>query len=267
MGLSTVDVTPAGIVLTSDSQPVDIYPNRIDLPADRAHLENHVFPVSLRGFTGFASYVGTININEGSTRNWLERKVGLCKTMSLGVVCRELADELTAIWNSQLLHTWLSIFIAGYEDGESRYWFVSNGGFPTGEAQFPRGFDAVDDLDGVWVPRTAQPGESKEELLTRAHPSFRRGVLSAASIFDSYTSVVEQTMQGQLQFQPFTSLDRFAAYTRFRFEFTKRMYDPKYGISVDEHPPVRGDIRVVSVDPTGIRREHGKHFRQVTVLP
>jgi hypothetical protein len=254
--------------MTSDSQPVDIYPQRIDMPADRAHLENHIVPVSLRGFNGFASYVGTININEGSTRNWLQRELAVRNTLSLDVACRELAGELTSIWSAQLLDMWLSIFLAGYEDGESRYWYVSNGGFPTGEAEFPRAFAAVDDLDGVWLPRTAQPGESKDQLLARAHPSFRRGVLSAASIFDSYTAVVEYTMRaGHLEFQPFDSLDRFAAYTRFRFEFTKRMYDPKYGIGIDSHPPVRGEIRVVSIDPTGVRRVHGKHLRQVTILP
>lgn len=253
--------------MTSDSQPVDIYPQRVEMPANRALFENHLLPASLRGFNGVAGYVGTIGIEDGSTRNWLDRALAAHAALSLDQTCHGMAEELTAIWSEEHLDTHLSIFVAGYEDGEARYWYVSNGGFPTGDVEFPRTFDAIDDLDCVWVQRNAQPGESKDQLVARTYPSFRRGVLSAASIFDSFTAVVRETLRaGHPQFQPLDSLDRFAAYTRFRFEFTKRMYDPKYGMGIDPHPPVRGDIRVISVAPTGVCREHAKHVTQVNSL-
>jgi len=198
----------------------------------------------------------------------LARELAVRTGSSLEITCRELADELTSLWSAQRLDTHLSIFLAGYEDSEARFWYVCNGGFPSGELQFPRTFEAVNDLDEVWFPRTAQAGETKDHLVARAHPSFRRGVLSAALIFDSFTKVVEETfVAGHREFQPLDSLDRFAAYARFRFEFTKRMYDPKYGLGVNPRPPVRGDIHVFSVEPTGVRKAHGKHVRQARVLP
>jgi hypothetical protein len=101
----TVDVTPGGIVMTSDSQPVDIYPDRFAMPADRALFENHLIPATLHGFSGFAAYVGTINICNRSTRNWLARELAVRTGSSLEITCRELADELTSLWSAQRLET------------------------------------------------------------------------------------------------------------------------------------------------------------------
>jgi hypothetical protein len=108
----------------------------------------------------------------------------------------------------------------------------------------------------------ALPGETQEALIARTQPSFRRGVLAAADIFDNFTKVVVEVMRepGHFQMPPLDTLDRYAAYARFRFEFTKRMYDTKYGIAAHPHPPVAGAINVFSVDPSGILRIHGKHL-------
>lgn len=72
--------------------------------------------------------------------------------------------------------------------------------------------------------------------------------------------------QSHEQIPPIDTLERYAAYTKFRFEFTKRMYDPKYGIGIDPHPPIAGVIHVCSVDPSGTARDHSKHVSQSRVI-
>lgn len=267
MALLTVDVSPFGIVMTSDSQPVDLHaPNRYVITSPQP-IENPIVQATFNSFAGFAGHVGTSQLLGQPTRYWLEQAVAANTANDLDVACQTMAEELTAIWQTQRLETHLSLFLAGFENSEARFWYIGNGGFPSGEPQFPRAFTAVDDLDGNWYPLHAEPDETKAQLIIRLNPSFRRGVLSAALLFDSFTELIAKSLQqGHPEFFPLDSLDRYAAYTRRRFEFTKRMYDPKYSFGIVPLPPIRGEIRVVSIDASAVRRQHGKHVTQQRIL-
>lgn len=131
----------------------------------------------------------------------------------------------------------------------------------------PRTFEPVNDLGCAYERARASTGETFEQFVER-NWRYRRGILAAAAIFDQFTDVVAKTMQdpGHPEITHLDSLERYAAYVKFRFEFTKRMYEPQYGIGVDPHPPVAGTIHVLSVDPTGVARKYGKLLGQSRVM-
>jgi hypothetical protein len=255
--------------MTSDSQPVDLFAGHFGVRVDmRPRVENHLVPVRLPAFTGVAGYVGTEMISGEVIRQWLQAAIREQPDTTLATLCDELALSLTEIWHAENLKTHLSIFLAGYEGDEARFWFISNGDVPDASTtEIPRVFNAVNDLDEHFVPNNAAEGETKADVLAQRGPSFRRGVLAAAAIFDLFTDAVSQTIrQGHPQIPPIDSLERFAAYAKFRFEFTKRVYDVKYGLGTDPVPPIGGVIHVVSVDPSGTIRVHGKHVTDTRVF-
>ena len=268
MGLITVDVSPLGIVVAGDSQPINLYESSFEIPSGKPRTVNPVVRASLGDFSGFAAYVGTEIIGDQPAREWLRTVVKNHSSSTLPALCQNLADELTEIWTTGALTTHLSIFVARYEGADARFWFVSNGEGPgLASGPMPLVFEAVDDIDGRFRETNAQPGESQQALIARTMPSFRRGLLAAGNIFNSFTNLLGQTIQeGHPEVRPITTLERYAAYVRFRFEFTKRIYDPKYGIGVGAVQPVAGTIHVYSVDPTGIAREHGKHLAQTRIV-
>jgi hypothetical protein len=269
VGLLTVDVNPLGVVIASDSQPVALYADRVELPASGARVRSPILRTTLEGFSGFMGYVGTEQLDGKAAREWLHNALQQRAGARLSDLSSELAEVLTQIWTTEGIATHLSLFVAGYERDEPRFWFISNGEVPDGSSSTVSSrFEAVDDLDSRFIQVNARPGESTQEVVARLQPSFRRGVLSAAAIFDSFTALISRTIQqGHPQIPPIDALDRYAAYARFRFEFTKRMYDPKYGMGVDPHPPVAGTIHVFSVDPAGTARAHGKHLKDARVVP
>lgn len=248
--------------MTCDSQPVTLFADRFSIPASRTNVGTHIVWARFSDFVGLVGYVGTETVNGLPTRQWLKHAIAERSSSPLPDFCRSLAGELTEVWTSYSFDTHLSIFVAGYEHSAPRYWFVSNGEQPDSPSSvIPRTFDAVNDLDDRFRRVNALRGESQAELIARTTPSFRRGVLAAANIFDGYTKLVAKTLaEGHSQFAPIDNLERYAAYTRFRFEFTVRMYEPKKGIAIDNNPPVAGPIHVFSVDPSGTIREHGKEL-------
>jgi hypothetical protein len=267
VGLLTVDVNPFGVVMTSDSQPVDIFARHVSVHMQGAKVGSHIVRARARGFNGLAGYVGTEIIERRPARQWLQDAVVARSALTLSELCEELAAALTEIWTGEGMATHLSIFVAGYEGEEPCFWFISNGEVDASTTSIPVVFEAVDDLGGRYHEVNARPGETRRELVARTQPSFRRGVLAAARIFDGFTALVVQTIQdGHPQIPPVQSLDRYAAYAKFRFEFAKRMYDPKYGVGTDPHPPVAGTIHVYSVDSSGTTRVHGKHVNDARIV-
>lgn len=232
-------------------------------PSGGPKVTNPIVPVRLSNFTGFAGSVGTELIRGERTRDWLTKALAARSSMNLSVFCEDLALELTRIWQDDAAVTHLSVFVAGYCGGTPAFWFVSNGEPPDGSSStLPVAFDAVNDLGGRFAEVNAQQGETQADLIARTQPSFRRGALEATLLFDGFTRLIAETM-GSGQVPPIDSLARYAAYVRFRFEFTKRMYDPSYGIGADElHRPVDGTIHVCSVSRAGDRLVYGKHLGQ-----
>lgn len=268
MGLLTVDVTSLGIVMTSDSQKVDLYVDHYRVHTSGTKNESPIVRVRINGFSGWAGSVGTVVIGGKSARDWLKDAVGSRSAMTLAELCESLAAALTGCWASPA-ETHLSVFIAGYEGIEPRFWFISNGDIPhPAMAAVPSDFVAVNDLDEHWLPEHAALGEASSAAIARVQPLFRRGVLAAANLFDTFAKAVGDTIAaGHEEIPAIDSLERYAAFTKFRFEFAKRMYDPKYGIGTHPHPPIAGTIHVVSVDPSGTARDHDKHVFQSSIVP
>lgn len=266
MGLLTVDVTPLGVVVAGDSQPVDMFAQHLAIHVQGMKQRDPIVPAYARDFTGFAGFVGTERVAGSVTSEWLREAFRSHYATNLGDLCGKLAADLTEQWAS--LETHLSVFVAGYENGEPRFWYISNGDVPDpSTTHVPLAFEPVNDL-GTAYEADSSSGETLGDFVARKQPSYRRGVLAAAAIFDRFTALVGETMRdpGHPQIALLDSLERYAAYVKFRFEFTKRMYDPKYGIGIDSYPPVFGTIHVYSVDPGGIPRDHAKHVGQSTVI-
>jgi hypothetical protein len=256
-----------GIVMASDSLPVTLHAQGWEIPPHGNRTRDPILPVDASGFVGFAGFVGTEVIAGVPAREWLRGALRRHSSGSLATVCEGLAGDLTSVWEAQPVATHLSVFVAGNDAGLPAFWYVSNGDVPTGSAtSLPTRFEAVNDLGGKHAATKATPSETIGAWVARVPPTFRRGVLSAADIFDRFGDLVAQVIAEpeHSQVPPFDTLDRFARYVMFRFEFTKRLYDPKKGIGVPERPaPVQGRIHVYSVDPAGVRLQYGKNATQV----
>jgi hypothetical protein len=250
-------------VIAGDSQPVNVFAQHHVFHTQGKKTRDPVVPFYAHEFIGFAAYVGTESIGGRATGDWLRHTLKPHYASPLSDNCAFLASTLTEAWAASDTH--LSIFVAGYERTEPRFWFVSNGDVPDpATTAIPRAFGPVDDLGGAYLRGRRDPAETLDAFVARLQPSYRRGVLAAADIFDKFTTLVGEVMNnpGHPQVALLDTLERYAAYVKFRFEFTKRVYDPEYGIGVDPHRPVDGDIHVYSVDPSGVRRVHGKHVGQ-----
>lgn len=266
IGLISVDVTPLGVVIAGDSQPVDISAQHHVLQTQGKKTRNPVVPFYAHEFTGFAAHVGTERIGGRATGDWLRHTLKPHYASPLSDSCELLASTLTEAWTASDTH--LSVFVAGYEQTEPRFWFISNGDVPDPTTTaIPRTFEPVDDLGGAYR-KDHRDAETLDAFVARLQPSYRRGILAAADIFDKFTALVGDVMSnpGHPEVALLDTLERYAAYVKFRFEFTKRVYDPEYGLSVAPHRAVDGDIHVYSVDPFGTPRVHGKHVGQSRVL-
>jgi hypothetical protein len=249
-------------VVAGDSQPVDIFAQHHVLQTQGKKTRDPVVPFYAHDFTGFAAYVGTERIGNRATGDWLRHTLEPHYASPLSANCELLASTLTGAWTASDTH--LSVFVAGYEQTEPRFWFISNGDVPDpATIAIPRTFVPVDDLGGAFR-RDHHEAEALDAFVARLHPSYRRGVLAAADIFDKFTKLVGDVMTnpGHPEVALLDTLERYAAYVKFRFEFTKRVYDPEYGLGVAPHRAVDGDIHVYSIDPSGVRRVHGKHVGQ-----
>jgi hypothetical protein len=250
-------------VIAGDSQPVDIFAQHHVLQTQGKKTRDPVIPFYAHDFTGFAAYVGTERIDSRPTGDWLKHTLKPHYASPLSDNCKLLASTLTEAWTASDTH--LSVFVAGYEQMEPRFWFISNGDVPDpATTAIPRSFEPVDDLGGAYRRDQRDATETLDAFVARSGPSYRRGVLAAADIFDKFTALVADVMKdpGHPEVALLDTLERYAAYVKFRFEFTKRVYDPEYGLGITPHRAVDGDIHVYSVDPSGRRRVHWKHVGQ-----
>lgn len=192
-----MDVNPLGVVMTSDSQKVDLHLDHFRVRSAGVKNESPIVRLRANGFSGWAGSVGTAVIAGKSAREWLDQHATSRSAITLRQLCEGLAGELTRSWPSPA-ETHLSVFIAGYEEGEPRFWFVSNGDVPhQGMPAIPSTFVAVNDLDEHWLPQNAGAGEAKSDAIARVMPLFRRGVLAAANLFDNFDKALGATIRAE----------------------------------------------------------------------
>jgi hypothetical protein len=265
MGVLTVDLTAFGVVMTADSQPIEALPGNTRLlgHVGRWHSRNPIVHRDAGGFTGFTGYVGTEEIGDLGTREWLEAFARHHPTERLHDYASALGQELTAAWQHHGLSSILEILISGVEDGEVRFWFVRNssGLNADGTYQPPNAaFAVVDDLDVNHIPHDLLPGQTKEDVLRERLYSFRQGaLLPAAAIFDAFQSILTMLyVQGINGFTPIASLDDLGHFARMRLEFLKRLYSKRHGIYRDPVAPIGGKVHVVGVGRDGVIKKYSK---------
>jgi hypothetical protein len=265
LGLLTVDVTALGVVMSSDSQPIEIVSGDIRVPdfaGERRRdkiIERHG-----GGFDGLIGYVGTEQIGAETTRAFIERVSRDQPELPLAAFANHLAHQLSAAWIEHKLATGLWVFIAGAEGGELRFWWLFNGDFSDGlYVNLRPAFSVVNDLDEYAVPRTMAEGgfASKAEVLANRTLFFRNGALiPAATIFDEFTGLIERVYVGDYDgFERISTLADYAYLVRMRQEFIKRMFDNSKGIYRRGNPPIGGVIYVRGVSPDGEISEYEKN--------
>jgi hypothetical protein len=273
VGLLALDVSRFGIVMSADSQPVELFDGRIRVLRPSDTLRNN--PIIVRrggGFTGLVGYVGREGIEGTGTRSWLEHFSAQHPNDSLPEFCRALADALTRQWRRQHLKSALIIFVSGVEAGEIRFWFIHNTqGLYEPAWTYIRPlptFQAINDLDVNYVARDLAPGQTKEQLLQTRMYFFRNGVLRpSALIFDAFNAIMRAIYVQQIHgFTPIRSLNDLAFFDRQRIEFAKRLYSPKHGISKASSAGIAGEVHVLGVTRRGEVRRYGKHRNHVIAV-
>jgi hypothetical protein len=266
VGVLTVDLTAFGVVMSADSNPIELLDGETRLGAHpgRWHTRNPILTREAGGFSGMIGFVGTEEISTRSTRDWLTAFDARHPDESLADYADALAEELTDEWDRLGLRSVLEIMIAGVEHGEIRFWVVRNsdGLNEDGTYRAPKAsFEAVDDLDGNYVPQDAAPGQSKEDLLNTRLYSFRLGaLLPAAGIFDAFRDILQTLFANRIEgFAPMKSLGDLGHFARHRLEFVKRLYSKKHGIYREAAAPIGGKIHVVGVGRDGVIRKFSKH--------
>jgi hypothetical protein len=258
--------------MSADSQPIEALGRQTRVLRQQGGLTR--CPIVIRnegGFVGFSGYVGTEEIAGSPTRDWLTafglRHAGL----SLADNATALGRELTAVWTSLDLQSVLEILISGVENGDVRFWYVRNSqGLNNRDWTYKppkQDFDVVDDLDGRYVPRDLQPGQTKEELLRERTYSFRQGVLlPAAPVFDAFSQILAMLYTHGIDgLEPVGSQDDLAYFARQRMEL-KRLSSKKHGIYTKSPAPLGGEVHVLGVDRNGEIKTYPKIRAQAKVL-
>jgi hypothetical protein len=274
IGLLAVDVSRFGVVMTADSQPVELLDRetRVLAQAGERRTRNPILIRDAGGFTGFTGFAGTETIGTTTTRDWLTTFGASHADESLSAYASALGDELTQEWRRLALSSILEILISGVEDGEVRFWFVRNRQSLHDDDwtyKPPRTeFCVVDDLDGRYLPRDLHPGQTKEDLLRTRMYSFRQGaLLPAAQVFDAFGTILGAIYAHRVDgFDPVASLDDLAYFSRQRMEFLKRLYSDKHGIYKKSPAPLGGDVHVFGVSLDREIRRYPKIRSQAKTL-
>jgi len=274
MGLLAVDVTTYGVVMSADSQPVEILDgeNRV-LPTSGWQTRN---PIVMRvggGFTGLVGFAGTEEIEGVKTAEWLRRFSDEWMNDDVDAFCHRLAERLTAIWRRDGLRSVLEILVTGEVSGDLQFWYVRNSqGLRDADWKHNTPADTfitkndLDDPDEGYIKRDRVEGETKDDVLQRVTYSFRQGVLvPGARVFDGFADILGAMYAGDVEgFQPIASLDDLGQFARVRMEFLKRLCSAKYGIYDEKTlPPVTGKVHVLGVGRDGRICDYHKGKNQV----
>jgi hypothetical protein len=273
MGFLAVDVSAFGVVMSADSQRVDISDGKNQVIKSRGTERRN--PIVVRvggGFVGLVGFAGTEAIQGLETAEWLRRFITDTSGDDVATFCGRLGKRLTEIWLDDGLKTVMEILVSGEVGGDVQFWYVRNSaglrlnGFHNASADK---FAVVNELDDGYIPKDSQPGEAKADVLRRLMYSIRQGVLLPASpVFDGFANLMGTLYGGQVAgFDPMSSLDDVGQYARVRMEFLKRLCSSKHGIYAPHaDSPVGGDVHVYGVTVSGEVREYVKARHDVKIV-
>jgi hypothetical protein len=265
MGILTADVTPLGVVMTGDSQPVELRESSYSvLPPAGQRQRQCLVAGGGSDFKAALGFVGTEWIGEQTTFVWLREFVSANPNLSLDDFCTSLAAALTDEWTQNSYETVLWIFVCGASGEVPVFRAIRNCGDIMDEnllyTEVGPTFKWVDDL----ANHIEQHGP-----LTQASALYRNGVLlPAAGIHDRFSKMLEQLVAGGFRgFEPVSSLGAYAAIVKMRAEFVKRMFDQEKGVYKAEDRPIGGVVFVWRVELDGSIYNHtGKKPEQVEVV-
>lgn len=146
-------------------------------------------------FDGLIGFVGAESIGDVPMRDFLTHVNTSHPDLSLADFVAALSGELSTEWQRHLLDLCLWVFVAGYEEGEARFWWSCNGELSPNGRYVDIGpcFRAVDDLDKHAIPcyQREHAYATREEVLANVNLFFRNGALvPAAPILDRYTAMI-----------------------------------------------------------------------------
>jgi hypothetical protein len=274
VGLLAVDVTVHGVVMSGDSQRVEIVggQNRVQVTSGE-RSRNPIVTHPGREFTGLVGFAGTEELQGLATAEWLRRFGTAALDDTINAFCDRLATTLTAAWNRTGTTSVLEVLVAGEVRSDVQFWYVRNsqGVRPDGKHNPPAtAFTAENDLDKNYIPRDVRPGEAKEDVLRGRMYSFWQGVLvPAAPVFDGFASLMSNLYANEIEgFAPIASLDDLAHFAHMRMEFLKRLCTARYGIYQEGTPaPIGGVVHVWGVARNGeVRRYTGKGRKDVKTM-
>jgi len=277
MGLLAVDVSMHGVVMSADSQPVEILggENRVLATTGRQNRD----PIVMRsggGFVGLVGFAGTEVVENMETAAWLRRFSAEWPDDDIGTFCDRLAATLTDVWQRDRLPSILELLLTGEVNGDVQFWFVRNSqGLRDADWTHEPPADVFvtkNDLDHPtdgYIQRDRAAGETKDDVLQRVTYSFRQGVLvPGAAVFTGFSAILGSMYQGRVAgFAPIASLDGLGHFARVRMEFLKRLCTAKYGI-YDENTstPIGGEVHVYGVGRDGGISKYSKGRNDTRIL-
>lgn len=272
MGLLAVDVTAHGVVMSADSQPVEILDgeNRVDTTPGR-RTRNPIIRRVGGGFVGLVGFVGTEQVDGHDTARWLSRFARDSPTDDVSTFCNRLADALSEVWKRERLRSVLEILVAGEVSSDLQFWFVRNSQGLRSDGTFNAPADEFVTQDELanYVLNDGQSGETKDDVLQRVTYSIRQGILLPASpVFDGFSNLMRAIWAGNVEgFTPLASLDDVGYFVRVRMEFLKRLCSTTHGIHNEGTPsPIGGDVHVYGVGRDGRTCRYPKKRNQVETI-
>jgi hypothetical protein len=173
MGLLTADVTPLGVVISGDSQPVELRESAYAVePATGQHRRPCLTAYGGEGFTAAVGFVGTEQIAGRRTIEWLKDFFASNPGLSLDSFCDRAVEALSAEWERVGCETVLWLFICGAtSDHHPFFRAIRNCGPDMDEnllyTQVGPSFVWHDDLANH-LSTYGEEGETDFETLTRA---------------------------------------------------------------------------------------------------
>jgi hypothetical protein len=270
MGLLTTDVTPLGVVVTGDSQPIELRERAFTILPTRGARRRPCFVAHAGSdFTAALGFVGTEKIGDSPTRHWLERFSERSPALTLDRFCDGLAHALTIEWSRNSYDTCLWIFISGASQQEPVFRAVRNCGPEMDHSllytQIGPDFVWHDDLANHMATYGASE-ESRLETLAHHTALYRNGILlPGALVLGSFQTLMQQLLSGAFQdFAQVSTLAAYASIVKMRGEFLKRLFDEEKGVYDSDSRPIAGALYVWRVELDGSIYDHsGKKPSQV----
>jgi hypothetical protein len=262
MGVLSADITPLGVVMTGDSQPVVLRESAYEILQTRGVRQRPcLMQHAGAGFTVVLGFVGTERIGGVDALAWLRRFAAANGFLDLDAFCDALCAALTVEWVRHGYDTVLWVFIAGASEGLPLFRAVRNCG-PDMDASLlytkvGRSFVWHNDLANH-ITQYGRPGETLMQTLGHTQALYRNGVLlPAIGVVDSFRAILNALIAGGYEgFAPIDSLSSYSAIVKMREEFVKRLFDRDKGVYMAAARPVAGTVYVWRVELDGSIYNH-----------